>query len=72
LDQGRHLHAGEVLQYVITDYYYKKKGAKRAIPVQLIDKETTTSYDARRYIELLADMVNSITEPFGISNIAEI
>ena len=72
LDQGRHLHAGEVLQYVITDYYYKKKGAKRAIPVQLIDKGTTTSYDARRYTELLADMISSITEPFGISNIAEI
>ncbi|HXG07017.1 MAG TPA: hypothetical protein VNI77_06800 [Nitrososphaera sp.] len=33
------------------------------MPVELIDEETT--YDSRRYIELLAETCNSVTLPFG-------
>ncbi|HEX7033845.1 MAG TPA: hypothetical protein VF172_12675, partial [Nitrososphaera sp.] len=54
--------AGQVLQYVITDYY-RKNSRKRAVPVELIDEKTT--YDSRRYIELLAETCNSVTLPFG-------
>jgi DNA polymerase elongation subunit (family B) len=68
--EGKSLHAGEVLQYVITDYYNNnnKRPNKRAMPIEMIDgnnNNTTTAYDARRYTELLAEEVLSITEPFG-------
>jgi DNA polymerase-2 len=67
--EGKYLKAGEILKYVITDYYYqnRKTGSSiknRAIPVELFDDKTST-YDVRRYTELLADTCNSITEPFG-------
>jgi DNA polymerase, archaea type len=68
VEEGGHLHAGEILQYVITDYY--KNGVKRAVPIQLIDEKT--DYDARRYAELLTEMINSIIEPFGVSNVVEL
>jgi hypothetical protein len=35
----------------------------RTTPVDLINEKTT--YDAGRYIELLAQVCNSVTEPFG-------
>lgn len=68
--------AGEILRYVITDYehhHYRNKqssGNKRAIPIELIDEKTsatttTTTYDVRRYTQLLAETCNSVTEPFG-------
>lgn len=60
--EGMHMHAGEVLQYVITDFY-NKRADERSTPVELVDK--STRYDARRYIELLAQMCNSVTMPFG-------
>jgi DNA polymerase-2 len=72
--EGKSLHAGEVLQYVITDYYHNnnnnnnnnKRPNKRAMPIEMIDSNnTTTAYDARRYTELLAEELRSITEPFG-------
>jgi DNA polymerase elongation subunit (family B) len=71
--EGKSLHAGDVLQYVITDYYNKNKNKRpnrRAMPIEMIDSDnnnnnTTTAYDARRYTELLAEEVRSITEPFG-------
>jgi DNA polymerase-2 len=67
--EGKSLHAGEVLQYVITDYYNNnKRRNKRAMPIEMIDSDnnnTTTAYDAKRYTELLAEVVRSITEPFG-------
>jgi hypothetical protein len=50
------------LQYVITDYY-RKNSRRRAIPVALINEKTT--YDSRRYTQLLATVCNSVTEPFG-------
>lgn len=36
---------------------------KRTVPVELIEEKTT--YDVRRYTELLAEPGNSVTEPFG-------
>jgi DNA polymerase I len=62
---GKHLRAGEILQYIITDYY-QKHSKIRSIPVQLINEEATI-YDARRYVELLIEVCNSVTKPFGYS-----
>jgi hypothetical protein len=50
------------LQYVITDYY-RKNSRKRSTPVALINEKTT--YDSKRYTQLLATVCNSVTEPFG-------
>ena len=61
-DEGETMRAGQVMQYVITDYY-RKNARKRSVPVELINERTT--YDARRYIELLAETCNSVTAPFG-------
>jgi len=61
-DEGMFLRAGQIIQYVITDYY-RKNSRKRAVPVELIDDNTV--YDARRYVELLAETGNSVTQPFG-------
>jgi len=60
-DEGENMRASQVLQYIITDYR-RKNSRKRTVPVELINEKTT--YDANRYIELLADVCNSITEPF--------
>src|SRR5919112_1550028 len=55
--EGKSLKAGQILKYVITDYYNRKKCSKnnrrRTIPVELINEKTTTttSYDVRKYIE---------------------
>ena len=62
VDEGERMHAGQVMQYVITDYY-RKNARKRSVPVELINDKTT--YDAGRYIELLAETCNSVTTPFG-------
>jgi DNA polymerase elongation subunit (family B) len=61
--EGKSLHAGEVLQYIITDYYNNKRSSKRTTPVELIDDKTC--YDVKRYAELFAATCNSVTEPFG-------
>ena len=61
-DEGKPMRAGQVLQYVITDYY-RKNSRKRTVPVELVD--SGTRYDTRRYIELLIRVCNSVTEPFG-------
>ena len=63
---GKHLKAGEILQYIITDYY-QKYSKIRSIPVQLINAEEATIYDTRRYAELLIEVCNSVTKPFGYS-----
>jgi DNA polymerase I len=43
--EGKSLRAGEVLQYIITDYYQTRSKNSRAIPVEIIDKRT--AYDDR-------------------------
>jgi DNA polymerase-2 len=69
--EGKSLKAGEILTYVITDYCHRnnrKTGSSRnnrAIPVELLNDYKTSTYDVRRYIELLAKTCNSVTEPFG-------
>jgi DNA polymerase elongation subunit (family B) len=63
---GKHLKAGEILQYIITDYY-QKYSKIRSIPVQLINEEEATIYDTRRYAELLIEVCDSVTKPFGYS-----
>jgi DNA polymerase elongation subunit (family B) len=63
-DEGKSMRAGQILQYIITDYY-RKNSRRRSIPVELVNEKTT--YDARRYTELLAEVCNSITLPFGYS-----
>jgi hypothetical protein len=55
------LQAGEILQYVITDYYNNKKSSnKRATPFELVDNKTKTApgttYGVQRYIELLVEV----------------
>jgi hypothetical protein len=44
------------------------------MPIEMIDSDnntnTTTAYDARRYTELLAEGVLSLTEPFGFVDIS--
>jgi DNA polymerase elongation subunit (family B) len=61
-DEGKNMRAGQILQYIITDYN-RKNSRKRAIPVALINENT--AYDSRRYTQLLAGVCNSVTEPFG-------
>jgi DNA polymerase, archaea type len=39
--EGKFLRAGEVLQYIITDYYQTKSKNNRAIPIELINDEST-------------------------------
>jgi DNA polymerase elongation subunit (family B) len=41
-DEGKSMRAGQILQYVITDYNNRKNSRKRAIPVALINENTTT------------------------------
>jgi len=60
---GNSLKAGQILKYVITDYY-QKNSRKRSIPLELVNSKTV--YDTKRYSELLAETCNSVTEPFGL------
>ena len=62
-NEGKLLKTGEVLQYIITDYYQTRSKNNRAIPIELINQ--THSYDVIKYIELLTQTCNSVTEPFG-------
>jgi len=62
-DESKSMHAGQVLQYIVTDYY-RKNSRRRSIPIELIKDKTT--YDRRRYAELLARTINTVTEPFGV------
>jgi DNA polymerase-2 len=64
-NQGKYLKAGETLQYVITDYYQIRSKNIRAIPIELVN-EGRICYDVNRYIELLTETCNSVTEPFGL------
>jgi DNA polymerase-2 len=64
-NQGKYLKAGEILRYIIADYYQKTRSKNnRAIPIELINERTF--YDVKRYIELLKEACNSVTEPFGL------
>jgi DNA polymerase elongation subunit (family B) len=62
--EGKFLRAGEMLQYIITDYYQTRSKNNRAIPIELINDKST--YDVKKYIELLTQACNSVIEPFGL------
>ncbi len=59
--EGMELHAGEAVQYVITDYRSGSPG-RRALAFELADERTV--YDARRYVELLAEACSTVLRPF--------
>ncbi|HUK75384.1 MAG TPA: DNA polymerase domain-containing protein [Nitrososphaerales archaeon] len=59
--EGVELHAGEAVEYVITDYK-SKSPSKRAVPFELADERTV--YDAERYVELLAETCSTVLKPF--------
>ncbi|MEZ0269020.1 MAG: DNA polymerase domain-containing protein [Nitrososphaeraceae archaeon] len=62
--EGKSLRAGQILKYIITDYY--RKGSKiRSIPIELATSQT--KYDIKRYCEILEQVTNTVTEPFGLS-----
>ena len=61
--EGKSLKSGQILKYVLIDYY-RKNSRKRSIPIELINSKTV--YDAKRYSELLIETCNSVTEPFGL------
>jgi DNA polymerase elongation subunit (family B) len=63
-DGGKSLRAGEILKYVVTDYY-RKNSKKRSIPIELVDSQT--KYDVKRYCEILEDVTDTVTKPFGTS-----
>jgi DNA polymerase, archaea type len=65
--EGVQLHAGEGIRYVITDY--DGTDSKRATPVDVIRDQS--KYDAKRYIELLAETCSSVLEPFDPQRTAE-
>jgi DNA polymerase-2 len=66
--EGKTMKAGELLRYVITDYY-QRYSIIRAIPIELInfdlEKTKKTTYDLIRYKELLVETCNSVIEHFG-------
>jgi DNA polymerase-2 len=62
--EGRKTRAGQMVRYIVTDYYRRKgRHANRTIPAELIDE--STKYDAKRYVELLTDVCNTVIRPFG-------
>jgi DNA polymerase elongation subunit (family B) len=65
---GKSLKAGQILKYVITNYYHKNT-AKRSVPIELTSSKT--NYDVCRYSQLLAETCNSVTQPFGTTLLAE-
>ncbi|MGD1837403.1 MAG: DNA polymerase domain-containing protein [Nitrososphaeraceae archaeon] len=65
---GEKLKAGQIVQYIIKNYY-DKSPLKRTIPVQLIDDKTENNkniYDVRKYSELLINTCNTVLQSFGI------
>jgi len=60
--EGQSIYAGQTVRYLIVN-----SGAKianiRALPAELIDGMTT--YDAKRYIDLLLSSAANLLTPFG-------
>jgi DNA polymerase elongation subunit (family B) len=61
-NNGKSLHAGEEIKYVVTDFY-NKNHLERALPIELIDKNHF-KYDEKRYSQLLSEMYKSINKFF--------
>jgi DNA polymerase, archaea type len=62
--EGKSLRAGEILKYIITDYY-RGNPKKRSVPIETTNSQTR--YDVKRYCEILEEVTNSVTEPFGLT-----
>lgn len=63
-EEGKSLRAGEILKYIITDYY-RNSSKNRSIPIELANSQT--KYDVKRYCELLEEVTNTVIQPFGLS-----
>jgi DNA polymerase, archaea type len=61
-NNGKSLHAGEEIKYVVIDFY-NKNHLERALPIELIDKNHF-KYDEKRYSQLLSEMYKSINKFF--------
>jgi len=59
---GKSLNAGEEIKYIITNFY-NENFLERAIPMELIN-EHDIRYDTKRYLELLKETYDSITNVF--------
>jgi DNA polymerase-2 len=62
---GKEVNAGEMISYVITDFYNKNPD-KRVVPADLIYGDQC--YDVRKYSEMLLESANTILNPFGVTN----
>ncbi|MGD0636544.1 MAG: DNA polymerase domain-containing protein, partial [Nitrososphaerales archaeon] len=62
-EEGLELMAGQSVSYVITDYRSKVQ-SERVRPIELLD--SSTKYDADRYVELLLRGASAILQPFGV------
>lgn len=60
--EGKTLHAGELIKYIITNYY-DKNSEERALPLELYGK-SSYGYDEKRYLELLREVYDSTTKIF--------
>ena len=65
-NNGKTLHAGEEIKYIITDFY-NKNNLERALPIELVNKHHI-KYDEKRYSQLLSDAYNSIIKFFYIDH----
>ncbi|MDQ4074481.1 MAG: hypothetical protein M3162_09305, partial [Thermoproteota archaeon] len=63
LNHGKLLQAGEEIRYIITNFY-SKSHLERALPVELFVNHET-SYDSKRYCELLNDVYQSTINQFS-------
>ncbi len=61
--EGKSLRAGEILKYIIIDYY-RSNSKKRSIPIELANSRT--KYDVKRYCEILKEVTSTVTGPFGL------
>ncbi|MFQ5969289.1 MAG: DNA polymerase domain-containing protein [Nitrososphaerales archaeon] len=62
-NDGRELVAGQVISYIITDFY-NKNPEKRALHIDLL--RDNSEYDVRKYSKMLIDSANTILTPFGL------
>jgi hypothetical protein len=62
-NRGKSLFAGQEIKYTITDFN-NKNNLKRAIPIELIEQDSSPNYDTSKYCKLLNDCYNSIIKYF--------
>jgi hypothetical protein len=60
---GNHYFAGQEIKYIITDFT-NKNNLQRSIPIELIEQDSRSNYDAIRYCKLTYECYNSIIKYF--------